>query len=96
MILQITNQAKEDLSEIAFYTFVNFGERQMNAYRNQFKTDFQRILKNPFIGTQRMELGDTIYGLVSGSHVVFYSIEAHSIQIIKIIHGSCDVPKAFY
>jgi plasmid stabilization system protein ParE len=68
----------------------------MDSYRNQFKTDFQRILKNPFIGTQRAELGDTIYGLVSGSHVIFYDIEANSIQIIKIIHGNCDIPKAFY
>lgn len=95
MILTITKLAEEDLSEIAFYTYVTFGERQMEIYRSQFKKDFQRILSNPLIGVKKKELGTNIYSLVSGSHVIFYSIVENTIQIIRIIHGSKDIPNEF-
>lgn len=95
MILKITNQAQEDLSKIAFFTFIKFGERQMEIYRSQFKTDFQRILDNPFLGFEKKELGENVYSLLSGSHLIFYSVHENIIQIDKIIHGSKDIPNQF-
>ncbi|MGB5983487.1 MAG: type II toxin-antitoxin system RelE/ParE family toxin [Nonlabens sp.] len=95
MKLELSSKAAEDLSEIAFYTFMNFGERQMEAYRNQFKDDFQRILENPFLGREKRHLGKNIHQFKSGSHLIFYSVFADYIRIITILHGSRDIPKYF-
>jgi len=93
--LDIRQEARNNLSEISFYTFVNFGERQMNIYRQLFKANFNRLCQNPETGIVRPGLGSDIYSLISGEHIIFYSFNHDTIIIVKIIHGSRDLLKEF-
>lgn len=95
MIIDVSKEARDNLSAIAFYTFLNFGERQMYIYNEQFEFDFKRIARNPNVGKKRPEIGGEIFSIVSGSHVIFYKVKINVLYIIKVVHGSRDIPKEF-
>jgi plasmid stabilization system protein ParE len=67
----------------------------MIIYTNQLKTKTQHIGKDPKLRIHRPELGNSIYSVVSGMHILFCTLNPDFITILKIIYGYRDIIKEF-
>jgi toxin ParE1/3/4 len=93
--IRFSKEAKSDLSKIAIYTLIQYGEQQMYTYKEQLKDEAERISKNPGLGTDRPELGAKLRSVVSGMHIIIYKIDFDCLTILRIIHGNRDIKKEF-
>ena len=48
-----------------------------------------------YLGSLRHEIKPEIYSLTKDRHVIFYIIEKEDIIILRILHGSSELPKYF-
>ncbi|QGY27447.1 type II toxin-antitoxin system RelE/ParE family toxin [Pantoea cypripedii] len=83
-------EAEEDLSSIWIYGYWNYGEHQANCYNLKFDTLFSRLVSNE-LGRKRSELGEHVYSLPCGRHIIFYRSESDTVFIGRILHHSQDI-----
>jgi toxin ParE1/3/4 len=93
MILQLCYNvsAEQDLFDHWRYLF----ERDPRAADNVvdvITTRIESLLLNPFLGPPRQDIADGLRYLVCGSYVVLYKVEIDCIRIVRIVHGSQDLP----
>ena len=50
------------------------------------------MLDNPKSGRERFEIRMGLRSIVQNSHVIFYRILKDRIRIVRILHGSRDLP----
>ena len=87
--------ADKDLEEIFDYTFDEFGFDQAEKYLLEFEEIFQNLIINPQIGKKRDEIKQGLYSFPKDYHIIFYRILDNHIRIVRVLHGSRDVPKYF-
>nr|WP_298002519.1 type II toxin-antitoxin system RelE/ParE family toxin [uncultured Flavobacterium sp.] len=56
---------------------------------------FYFLFKNPFSGTNRTEIKEGLYSFPKDNHIIFYRIFSNHIRIIRVLHGSRDLPNSF-
>lgn len=88
-------EAEKDLENIFDYTFEKFGVDQAVKYVSSFDNVFDSLVKSPPMGRERKEIRSELSSLAKENHVVFYRIMDSKIRIVRIIHGSRDLPKHF-
>ncbi len=90
--LSKTTQAEEDLYEIWHYIAI---ERQnplnADAFIHQLDAAFQVIGRTPEIGVLKNEYSENIRQYVFGNYLIFYSVRANDIQIVRVMHGNRDI-----
>lgn len=92
----LTNQAVEDLSGIWQYTFDTWSERQADKYYSLLIDSFEEIARRPEIGRAYPEVGEQIFGLKVGRHLIFYStLNRNEILVIRILHELMDLKNKF-
>ncbi len=91
----LSQQAKKDLEDIFEYTLEQFSLKQAISYVSSFETTFKKISTHPETGRLRVEIRDGLRSIIHESHVVFYRKEFEKIKIVRILHGSRDLPKQF-
>ncbi|WP_326980907.1 type II toxin-antitoxin system RelE/ParE family toxin [Chryseobacterium sp. MYb264] len=87
--------ADKDLEDIFDYTLAEFGLDQAERYLLEFEKSFQNLLLNPQLGKKRDEIKKGLYSLPKDNHIIFYRILQNNIKIVRILHGSRDIPKYF-
>lgn len=88
----LTNKAVEDLAAIWEYTYRVWSERQADKYYELLTGSFLKILSNPRIGRHYEQIGDFVFGLRIGSHIIFYELlENSNILIVRILHQRMDL-----
>ncbi|MBI1286224.1 MAG: type II toxin-antitoxin system RelE/ParE family toxin [Flavobacteriales bacterium] len=92
---EISLPADEDLEEIFIYTEEEFGTDQAVEYLTELDTVFYQLVGNPELGRERNEIKKGLRSFPSGSHVVFYRILADHVRIVRVLHGSRDLPRHF-
>ena len=92
---ELSSEADRDISDIFDYTENEFGLDQAVAYVSAFDECFSQLLDNPELGRSRDEIRGNLRSLNYESHVVFYRILKDHIRIVRILHGSRDLPKHF-
>ncbi len=92
---ELSSEADQDISDIFDYTEVEFWLDQAVSYVSALDECFAQIVENPEIGRERIEIHGELRSITSGSHVVFYRIFKDRIRIVRILHGSRDLPKHF-
>jgi len=88
--------AKRDLKRIAVFTEQRWGREQRNRYLRQLDAVFHQLSDNPETGVQCNYIlkGYRKYPILS--HVIYYRIgDQDSVEIIRILHKSMDVNRAF-
>lgn len=95
MVCQISEQATRDLEDIFDYTENEFGLRQAVTYITSFDDVFFRLTDHPLMGKERIEIKKGLFSVLHESHVVFYRIKRQHIMIVRILHGSRDLPHQF-
>lgn len=90
----LTNKAVNDLTKIWEYTYEVWSENQADKYYSLIIEDCKELAQNPFIGRNYDEIGNEIFGLQSGIHIIFYKIlNNKTIEIIRILHSKMDLKK---
>ncbi|WP_379968577.1 type II toxin-antitoxin system RelE/ParE family toxin [Epilithonimonas sp. UC225_85] len=87
--------ADEDLEGIFDYTMTEFGFEQAEKYLTEIEEVFQSLLINPELGKKRNEIKQGLYSVLKHNHIIFYRILETHIRIVRVLHGSRDIPKYF-
>lgn len=87
--------ADEDLGDIFDYSFAEFGIEQAKKYLYEIEEVFQNLLINPELGKIRNEIKEGLYSFPKDNHFIFYRILENHIRIVRVLHGSRDIPKYF-
>ncbi|MCB0735210.1 MAG: type II toxin-antitoxin system RelE/ParE family toxin [Bacteroidetes bacterium] len=95
MVCHISEQAARDLEDIFDYTEDEFGLHQAVTYITSFDDVFFRLSHHPQLGKERNEIKKGLFSVLHESHVVFYRIKRQHIMIVRILHGSRDLPHQF-
>ena len=92
---RITPRAEDDLKNIGRYTFQKWGKEQRNRYLRDLDNRFRGLADHPKIGKHRSDIKDGYYCYLQGSHLVFYTINENTINIIGIPHKAMDILNYF-
>lgn len=92
---ELSPEAEQDLSDIFDYTEMEFGLDQAVQYLKDLERSFIQLCSNPSIGRERTEIRPELYSFVSQSHVVFYRILNDHLRVVRVLHGSRDLPRYF-
>ncbi len=95
MLYELSLEAVHDLENIFEYTFYQFGYDQATKYLDSFDAIFDDLYLNPYLGRTRDELITELRSINHQSHLIFYRIKNNKIIIIRILHGSRDLPRYF-
>lgn len=87
--------ADKDLEDIFDYTLDEFGFDQAEKYLLEIEEIFQNLIINPQIGKKRDEIKQDLYSFPKDNHIIFYRILDNHIRIVRVLHGSQDIPKYF-
>jgi toxin ParE1/3/4 len=95
MRIVISDKARSDLLGIFRY----LEERSPNAadtFIRRIDSNFDNLVRFPFIGRERPWLAPGIRCLVVGLHLLFYTVVADVITIVRVIDARMDVDEEFY
>ncbi|WP_363315644.1 type II toxin-antitoxin system RelE/ParE family toxin [Chryseobacterium sp. sg2396] len=53
------------------------------------------MVMNPYSGKKRNEVKSGLYSFPKDHHVIFYRILDDHIRIVRVLHGSRDIPNYF-
>ena len=87
--------ADADLDEIYEYTKKEFGADQAVKYLLEVEEVFQQYFINPEMGRKRDEIKKGLYSFPKHNHIIFYRIFEDHICIVRVLHGSKDIPSHF-
>jgi toxin ParE1/3/4 len=94
MGILLSDKARADLLRIFSY----IDEHSPNAaieFIRRIETNFENLLRFPFIGRERSNLAPGLRCLVVGLHLIFYVVEREDIIIVRVIDGRMDVDEEF-
>ena len=93
MAYEISKQAEADLENIFDFTMMSFGIHQAEHYLLQFDSTFILLSNNPKLGRTRNEIRKGLRSYVLDKYVIFYGLFKTNVRIVRVIHGSRDLPK---
>ena len=91
----LSEVADNDLEAIFDYTENEFGFNQAVNYLTELETVFLQLVANPRIGRNRDEIKKGLYSISEQEHIVFYRLFSSKIRIVRVLHGSRDLPIYF-
>ncbi len=91
--LILSRVADTDLESIFDYTLGEFGLEQALSYVSGFDDTFKIISENPKIGKERKEIREELRSLAKDDYVIFYRVLNDHVRIVRVLHGSRDLPK---
>ena len=91
----LSERADEDLEEIFEFTLNKFGFQQAEKYLFELENVFETLYKNPSLGKKRNEIKNGLLSFPKDNHIVFYRILKNRIWIVRVLHGSRDIPNYF-
>lgn len=87
--------ADSDLEDIFDYTVREFGFKQAENYLREIEEVFNFLFTNPSLGRTRSEIKEYLFSFPKDNHVVFYRVLENHIRIVRVLHGSRDLPTFF-
>lgn len=93
--LKISASAKNDLRDIAQYTFVNYGKRQVDTYLQTLYDAMELLTKNSKIGHSRNDSLQNYEVLNVEKHLLIFTVNDENVIITRILHKSRDIKKLF-
>ena len=86
--------AQQDLREIGLYIGRSGPENARRLLRN-LNDKLQMLARMPGTGRLRSDLLISMRSFPVGRYVIFYQQTAAGIEILRVLHGSRDVPGVF-
>lgn len=95
MKLRISGQAKEDLIDLWEYIAAH-DELAADRYADHVFERAGELLIHPELGRPRPEVHSDVRSLLCRNHLIFYRIRSEVIEVLRILHGSMDLPSQSY
>ena len=90
-----TRRALADLRDIARYTRRTWGQKQARLYREEIELGVQKLALSPGIGRERADVGRSVRSFPIARHVAFYLESEGGITVLRLLHPTMDVARAF-
>ena len=88
----IRQKAIDDLNNIWDYTFERWSVKQADKYYTTIKLACNLIGENPNTGRKYNGIDESILGIKSGNHIIFYKqISEKRIEVVRILHERMDL-----
>lgn len=88
---QLTREASNDLGEIARYIATENPNAALELL-DRLEERCQALAEMPDIGRLREEFAANLRSVAVGRYVIFYRPDKDGIQVIRVLHGSRDIP----
>jgi toxin ParE1/3/4 len=89
-------RARQDLVEIWRYIADESGEPRADRYLRRLNDVVSYLAQQPPMGRKRPEIPEEgIRSFSAESHVIFYIALQDGIELVRVIHGSQDLEKAW-
>jgi toxin ParE1/3/4 len=95
MPVDLSPEARADLTSILSYTRRRWGDRQRDAYAANLERALQTLGDNPHIGRPRYDLRSGLRAYHVEHYLIFYRIEPSVIRVDRILHERMDATAAF-
>src|SRR5690348_736204 len=92
---EFTTAAMADLQEIGRYTKQAWGTAQARRYRQELKLVLKKLSLSPRLGFARDEIAPSVRSFTVCSHIAFYLPRKDGITVLRLLHPSMDVERAF-
>lgn len=86
--------AVADLEEIGDY-IARDNPRRAHSFIAELRRQCTKIATNPTGYRLRPELGEEIRSCAYGNYVIFFTTEAQTLPIMRILHGAMDMGEQF-
>ena len=93
LTLELSSLAKDDLRDIAQYTFTRYGERQVDIYLQALYDGMKLLTENPEIGHRRDDIPKGYKSLVVEKHVLIFTVQGASVIIARILYQGRDMQR---
>ncbi len=93
--LSFRQEAIEDIDSIYRYTVHQWSIRQADKYYFLLKTACNELANGDKIGRSFADVLDGLLGYRVGKHIIFYTLEAEQMQVIRILHERMDYRSRF-
>lgn len=90
MRYRLSEAAAHDIDEILEQSLVEFGVRQTEAYYTLLMHRLELLGGNPAMGSVAEDIRPGYRRFPHESHVIFYTIRAEDILIVRILHQRRD------
>jgi toxin ParE1/3/4 len=87
---RLSKKARQDLDDIADYTYETFGELQADKYGEELLSAFLLLAERPRIGKAVSGLISNLRSFPFQAHVIYYNAEGNGIFIVRILHSGQD------
>ena len=88
--VRYSDQAKDDLRLLIFYSLNYFGAKQTEKYMDGLHRTVDQLCANYDLGRDRPELAQNLKSMVYVSHIIFYTRQGSFLSINRILHHSRD------
>lgn len=89
---ELSIEADQDISDIYDYTLLEFGDDQAIAYLADLEPILLKLVKFPELGRERTAIRAGLRSSAYQNHVIFYRILETHIRVVRVLHGSRDLP----
>ena len=90
-----TKRALADLRDIARYTRERWGRKQARLYREELDLGIRKLALSPGMGRVRADVAPSVRSFPVARHVAFYVEGEGGITVLRLLHPSMDVARAF-
>jgi toxin ParE1/3/4 len=92
---RLTEQAEEDLANVADFTTGRFGVAQARKYSEGLFRAFDLLVAFPFLGTDQGNIEPGLRRTVHGSHAIYYVVRDDEIVIVALLGPGEDPIRRF-
>ena len=90
-----TKRALADLRDIARYTRETWAQRQARLYREELELGIRKLALSPGMGRVRADVAPSVRSFPIARHVAFHVEGEGGITVLRLLHPSMDVARAF-
>ncbi len=88
--LVISPAARQDLREINQYSLRTWGQPQSADTLAQIREQLWMLTTQPDMGCERPDLAPRLRSMPVKSHILFYRVGNHRLEIVRVHHGRQD------
>ena len=87
------NAATRDLNEIWNFSLANWGGSRADRYMMALRDTAIALAEGDLSGVAANEIQPGLRRQVSGSHVIWFRVEADLLRVVRVLHQSRDAGK---
>lgn len=89
-VLELSQEAYDDLVSIQHYTYEMYGEDQWYKYGQILDEAIAHILHYPYSGHKREDVPIGYLSWPVKEHILIYRIDGHIIYLVRVLHARMD------